>query len=823
MKRVILIFQLLMVFNCSYSQINYENKTRLNKGWIFLREDIGSIWEAVRPAAKGSSEEVPLWTEVTLPHCFNAEDAVDPYVNYYQGPGWYKTLLDINNPYDNGRTLLHFEGAGQKTEVYIYTEKVGYHVGGYDEWTVDITDAVKRFGENKDSKRFNGKIPLSIRCDNSRDAEMIPSDLSDFNVYGGIYRYLNLVYTPSMAFTYVQTDAIVDAKGIKGSLTIKTGFTSTPEPVSGTLNIKISGPDGKTIKEENKNIDIIRDGEILSLDIDKPILWSPENPNLYSCELTLTTPVGTMNAVEVFGFRHFEFVEKGPFILNGRRLLLRGTHRHEDHAGVAAAMTEEQIISEMKMMKEMGANFIRLGHYQQSRIVLEQCDKLGLLVWEEIPWCRGGLGGKTYREQAKRMLTNMITQHRNHPSVILWGMGNENDWPNDFPEFDKSAIRAFMKELHDLSHQLDDTRLTCIRRCDFCKDIIDVYSPSVWPGWYRGVYTDYKNVSYYEMQRVNRFLHVEWGGDSHARRHSEDPYIGLDKINPKGSDINTNTNGTAPYNGKVNVSKNGDWSESYICDLIDWTLKEQENMPWLTGAAYWPFKDFSTPVRPENPVPYMNQKGVVERNLTPKESFYVFQSYWTEKPMVHIYGHTWPVRWGKENESKTIKVYSNCQQVELILNGVSLGIKQRNSQDFPAAGLRWESAFKPGKNTLKAIGKHGKAKPEVIDEISFEYETRQWEKPVQIYTATVNEDTNNTWIEVELRDQNGVVCFDSQQFIEFESIGDGHLIANMGTSTTAKKVQAYNGRARIKLSKNNGESKVAIKSENLKTVFVDIK
>lgn len=823
-KKILLLCMLFLSITTQfYAQINYEKKTRLNEGWLFLREDIGNIWEAVRPAEKGSSEEVPLWTNVTLPHCFNADDAVDPYVNYYQGPGWYKTQLEIKNPYAEGRTILHFEGAGQKTEVYIYTEKVASHVGGYDEWSVDITDAIKRFQSNEDAKRFNGKVPLSIRCDNSRDAEMIPSDLSDFNLYGGIYRYLNLVYTPSMAFDYVHTDASVDAKGQKGILKINAGFTSAASPIKGTLNIKLIDPNGKVVKEENKLYDIVKDGEVFNIEISKPSLWSPKTPNLYTCELTLSTDKGIMTTKEVFGFLHFEFIEQGPFHLNGERLLLRGTHRHEDHAGVAAAMTEEQIIKEMELMKEMGVNFIRLGHYQQSRIVLEQCDRLGILVWEEIPWCRGGLGGKQYQTQAKEMLTNMIIQHRNHPSIILWGMGNENDWPNDFPEFDQTAIRAFMKELHDLSHQLDNTRLTCIRRCDFCKDIVDVYSPSIWAGWYRGVYTDYKNVSFHEMKRVKHFLHVEWGGDSHAHRHAEDAYINLDKIDSSGANADERAGDASLYGGKARASKDGDWSESYICDLIDWHLKEQEDMPWLTGAAYWPFKDFSTPVRPENPTPYMNQKGFVERDLTPKESFYVFQSYWTQKPMVHIYGHTWPTRWGKDGETKTVKIYSNCDEVELILNGVSLGKKKRNIKDFPASGLRWDTTFKLGTNSLKAIAKTGKAKTEIIDEITFEYETRQWGKASQIAVKTTDAGNGKVWVEAELRDINGVVCLDSSDFIEFEAIGDGTLLANLGTSTGAKKVQAYNGRARIALMKNDGESKVAIKSGNLKTAFIDIK
>ena len=133
---------------------------------------------------------------------------------------------------------------------------------------------------------------------------------------------------------------------------------------------------------------------LLTANIQKPELWSDEDPALYTCEITLHHNGQEQKAIERFGFRHFEFVEKGPFRLNGSRLLLRGTHRHEDHAGVGAAMTEEQMRAEMTLMKEMGVNFIRLGHYQQSDIILSLCDELGILVWEEIPGCRGGLGGE---------------------------------------------------------------------------------------------------------------------------------------------------------------------------------------------------------------------------------------------------------------------------------------------------------------------------------------------------------------------------------------------------------------------------------------------
>lgn len=559
---------------------------------------------------------------------------------------------------------------------------------------------------------------------------------------------------------------------------------------------------------------------LLTTTVQKPRLWSDKHPLLYTCEITLKHNGQEQKAVEHFGFRHFEFIEKGPFMLNGSRLLLRGTHRHEDHAGVGAAMTKEQMRAEMILMKQMGVNFIRLGHYQQSSIILSLCDELGILVWEEIPWCRGGLGGKRYQNQAKRMLRNMIHTHYNHPAVIIWGLGNENDWPNDFPEFDKGKIRAFMKELHDLAHLLDDSRMTAIRRCDFCKDIVDVYSPSIWAGWYRGIFTDYKKVSRHEMQQVKHFLHVEWGGDCHARRHAEDPFVNLDKIEAgKGADERAGD--ASLYGGNARASKDGDWSESYMVRLIDWHLKEQETMDWLTGTAYWPFKDFSTPVRPENPVPYVNQKGVVERDLTPKETYYVFQSYWSQKPMIHIYGHTWPVRWGKTDEKKEVLVYSNCPQVELIVNGTSYGTKKRNSKDYPAAGLRWKCPFQAGDNTIiaRSNGKEG-----VTDTIRFIYETRKWEAPARLQTQITSCGKDSLLVEVQIVDIRGVPCLDARNYIEFGLAGDGKLLENLGTSTGSRKVQAYNGRAAIRIDKRKGESVVSVHCDipEVKTVLIRI-
>ncbi|SDE07555.1 Beta-galactosidase/beta-glucuronidase [Paenibacillus sp. UNCCL117] len=823
---------------------------RLNEGWEHYKGSLGGPWEVWRADKLQNHYNVP-WEPVTLPHTYNGLDVMDPDGKYYQGQGWYRTRLDIHNPYPKGRTLLHFEGAGQRTDVYVYTEKVGSHLGGYDEFTVDITEAAERA---RQIERYAGRVPVAVACDNSRELETIPSDASDFNLYGGIYRYLNLKYVPqvSLARVHVETDVHGLSQGSGGAAADGLGQTAAagsnlekqavertgpeagdaadaeavngesgagsrrclvrvkaslynPDAVRGQvkLTIQLKDSEGRRIGSAEKTCEIWDDQqEIAALVIEQPRLWSTDVPYLYTCAVTLQAEDSEMETVERFGVRTFEFVKQGPFKLNGERLLLRGTHRHEDYAAVGAAMTEEQIREEMQLIKDMGANFIRLGHYQQSRIVLDLCDELGILVWEEIPWCRGGLGGPEYRQQCVDMLTAMIEQHYNHPSVILWGLGNENDWECDFDHFDQEEIRVFMKELHDLSHKLDPSRLTAIRRCEFCKDIIDVYSPSIWAGWYRGIYTDYESSCRTAFENVDSFFHMEWGADNLATRHVEKTFTGFEFIRSSGADTDERDGDYLLTGGEPRVSRDGDWSETYFCEMIDWYLKSQERMDWLTGAAQWAFKDFATPVRPDSPIPYLNMKGIVERDLTPKEAFYVFQSYWTSKPMVRIYGHSMPVRWGAPDERKQIRVYSNADEVELFLNGESLGVRRRDSQNFPAAGLRWETVLPAGENQVRAVAvKDGVT---VSDELSFVYQTESWGEPAELRIKAEPQADGRVYVEVQAVDAQGVFCPDAAQFVRFGLAGDGRLLDNLGTIRGSRLVQLASGRAGIYVDPHGG-------------------
>ena len=781
---------------------------RLAEGWEYVQGTLSGPWEVWH------SEELATWQPIAMPHCFNAYDACDPDTPYYRGNGWYRTRISVANPYPNGRTLLHFEGAGQATTVYIGEKLAGKHTGGYDEFVIDITDLLHV---------QQAAVPLAVLCDNSRDLDRMPSDFSDFSLYGGTYRHVNLVYVPSISLETVHIQTTLPSPASPAEITV-VGFLYNPTGATDSLDITVEVMDatGTSVHRSSHTLQPWKDSTpLVTFTIPAPQLWSPTKPHLYECTVSIKNASVDYTAHERFGLRHTEWVQHGPFKLNGERLLLRGTHRHEDHTGYAAAMPDDLIDQEMQLIKDVGVNFIRLAHYQQSRRVLELCDRLGILVWEEIPWCRAGIGSEIFKEMGRRTLRNMIGQHYNHPSVLLWGLGNENDWPTEYPSIDKPAIRAYLQELNELSHQLDPSRKTTIRRLDFARDIPDVYSPSIWAGWYSGTYQEYQKSLETQRECVNHLFHAEWGADSHAGRHSEDPDKVLAQIaTGKGTD----ERGLAYLStgGDTRVSKDGDWSETYACNLFDWHLKTQETLPWLTGSAQWIFKDFTTPLRLENPVPRVNQKGLVARDMTAKEAYFVFQSYWSDLPMARIYGHSWPVRWGEPGEQKMVKVYSNCETAELFVNGKSIGVKHRNSQDFPAAGLRWITQFVAGNNHIRVVAKRGSATT-VTDEVEFIYQTETWGPPATLKLTEKKRAGNRITIEAKLYDSNGILCLDARNQVRFGLAGNGQLIDNMGTPSGSRVVQLANGRAEITLKRNSPEQLIgAVSSAGIPNAFCTI-
>jgi beta-galactosidase len=215
----------------------------------------------------------------------------------------------------------------------------------------------------------------------------------------------------------------------------------------------------------------------------------------------------------------------------------------------------------------------------------------------------------------------------------------------------------------------------------------------------------------------------------------------------------------------------------------------------------------------------MNQKGLIERDGTPKESYYIFQSFWSDKPMIRLFGHEWQTRWGKPGEAKQIRVYSNCSEVELIVNGKSMGVKKRNSQDYPAAGLRWDVVLNEGPNQVKAIA----VKEKISDEIKVGYQSTAWGKPAKLALTELERKDGVVTLQAKIFDAKGVPCLDSATLVRFDKLGDAQLIDNLGTSTGSRAVQLYNGRAIIKARLLGTQAVFSLSSTDLETQYLTLK
>ncbi|GJQ62388.1 MAG: hypothetical protein SCALA702_14410 [Melioribacteraceae bacterium] len=754
-------------FSLEKSQGSIRSKINLNENWFYLEDNV---------QFDGIAKTAAKWERIDLPHSWNKFDAVDQEPGYRRDASWYEKSLYIPELKPDKKYILEFEGANLKTFLYVNSEYVGEHIGGYVGFDFDITKFLKK-GENN----------ILVRVDNSVDRSVIPSQKSDFFIYGGINRdvWLNVVPLTNLDNLHITTtDVSKSTAKVTASFTIDKGYENSEAIV------KVISPDGEVIEEITTSA--ASQNEISLPELNDPVLWSTEAPNLYTLVVSLESGGEVIDEIrDRFGLRWFEFKEHGAFYLNGERLKLRGTHRHEDHAGMANAIPNELHRKDMKDIKEMGANFVRLAHYPQDPEVYKACDELGILVWDELPWCRGGVGDEEWQETAKRLFTEQITQNYNHPSIVLWSVGNEVYWLPDYEGGgDTQKLVAFTKELHELAHKLDPNRLTSIRKFYDADDIVYVFSPSIWAGWYSGVYKSYEKAVKDGIKKYNRFFHAEYGGSSHLGRHTESPITGDGILNP-------DEWSEAVNQVKVkSVAKIGDWSENYMVDLFDWHLVISESVDEFTGNAQWAYKDFGTPLRPENSMPYMNQKGLVDRAGNPKDAYYVFKAAWNKTdPFVYIESHTWTNRYGKPDEKREVAIYSNCEEVELFLNGKTLGKKEKDITKFPASGLNWNVDFIDGVNELIALGTFNGSV--VKDSVKLSYTTTQPGKASEIILSKERMSCGKYLVTATVVDKDGNVCPDFNDRVYFMLSGSGKLYENYGTYTKSSVIEFSSGKASI--------------------------
>ncbi len=767
----------------------------INQGWEYIQNNEVSVLIA---------SKLKVDAVIDLPHTWNQFDAVDQVPGYRRDASWYKKSLKIGSKKDS-RYVLYFEGSNITTEVYVNNKFAGEHIGGYVGFRIDITNYIK---ENK----LND---ICIRVDNSFNPDVIPSQKADFFIYGGIVRDLWLEKLPN---NYLLTNKISTPKVSNEIGEIKTEVDlvrwNTNENLSLKVSVKEPGTNKVISTTENA---IIGTKSVMALPVVKnPKLWSPDDPNLYTVEVALFSNGKLIDQKEDrIGFRWFEFKPNGPFYLNGKRLLIRGTHRHEDHAGYAQAMPNDQHYKDMQQIKDMGANFVRLAHYPQDPEVYKACDELGIIVWDELPWCRGGMGEEVWQKNTLQLFNEQIIQNYNHPSIFFWSVGNEIYWLPDFEKGDdKARLNGFISKLHNLAHELDPFRLTSIRKHYDGADLVDVFSPSIWSGWYAGIYKNYEKTLEENQKKYKHMLHMEYGGTSHVGRHTENPIDGIGLVNEtKWEEVTTQVN-------LVNIAQNGDNSENYMVDLFDWYLRVTENKDDFTGNAQWAFKDFGTPLRPEDPIPYMNQKGIMDRAGNPKDVYYVFQSYWAKKPMIWIESHTWTERYG--NEDKVISVYSNCPKAKLIVNGKELEIKTKDTKIFPAGGYNWQVTLKEGSNTLEALAFDKNESTVAKDKLNINFTKGNTPTADHIELSSSILPNGNYLVTALAVDKNGKRALTYEKKVYFTLDKAGKLYGEYGYPGRNSVIEMSNGKAYIEVAPSNKEGVLEVRNHDFKGAYITI-
>jgi beta-galactosidase len=346
-----------------------------------------------------------------------------------------------------------------------------------------------------------------------------------------------------------------------------------------------------------------------------------------------------------------------------------------------------------------------------------------------------------------------------------------------------------------------------------------VFSPSIWAGWYGGGYNQYADALSEAQDKYPRFLHMEYGGSSHVGRHSWNP-PGGDGL--RGGQVSVEE--MVNQSGVVSVAKGGDWSESYIVDLFDWHLMVSESQPGFAGNAQWAFKDFATPLRPENPIPYMNQKGLVDREGRPKEAYWVFKSRWSEEPFCRIYGHSWKERHGKAGSSQRIRAYCNTETARLYVNDEALDEKRRDLAAFPASGLYWDVDLAEGRNLLRVSGRNeGEAAAEDVLEI--DYTEQSFGKAVDVRLEARPQENGLVLIEATAVDSKGRRVHSESERIYFSNTNPGLggvLLQDYGTPDKSAVIELANGRAAILFDPRGGASGtiIEVRTQNLKGSWI---
>ncbi len=568
-------------------------------------------------------------SQIDLPHTWNNKDGQDGGNDYWRGTCAYTKTFAM--PTFNSKeecVYLQFHGVNASAKVILNGNKVCTHDGGYSTFRVDVTNLLKE--ENQ----------LLVEVDNSVNDRVYPQK-ADFTFYGGIYRDVELLIVSKAHF---------DLDYYNGP-----GMKYTTEVIGSDANIhvttytKAEGNVRVDLYDAQDNLVMSKDGKEVTFFVKNVHLWDGlEDPYLYHIKAVLVQDGKEVDEISCnCGVRTFEFSPKDGFHLNGRSYPLHGVSRHQDFKDIGNAITKEHHDRDMALILEVGANTIRLAHYQHDQYFYDLCDKVGMIVWAEIPYISEHLANGN--ENTMSQMKELIIQNYNHPCIVTWGVSNEIT-------ISGKPLKKQMLENHhalnDLCHKMDSTRpttLACYAMCPHwhpVAHITDLVGWNLYLGWYvPGFFLNDWWIKFFHFLYPKRCLcYSEYGAEGMPNLHSAKP-------------------------------KRGDNSEEYHSKYHEFMLECFKRHPYMWAHYYWNMFDFAADARNQGGEPGMNHKGLITFDRkTKKDAFYLYKAYWNKKDkFVYLAGRRYEYR---SIEKQTITVYSNLKKVSLYQNGKLIGTKK---------------------------------------------------------------------------------------------------------------------------------------------------
>lgn len=600
--------------------------------------NLNTKWAFTKDTAAVPQTMAKSWYWVHLPHTWNAIDGQDGGSDYYRGMCYYAKEFEKSELPQNAVYFLEINGANSSADVFLNGKKLAHHDGGYSIWRVNITEALK------------DQNLLVIAVDNRANDKVYPQN-ADFTFYGGLYRDVKIIAVPESHFAldYYGGSGIKVTPTITGNAAeVEIEVYLTNAKKGQTLCYRILDKDNQVVAEGCQDVDKTN----TTLKIENVHLWhGRKDPYLYTAEVTLQNGEEHIDQVKTrFGCRTFMIDPEKGFILNGESYPLRGVSRHQDRWGVGNALLPEHHREDMELIYEMGATTIRLAHYQHDQYFYDLCDEYGMVIWAEIPYISSHMPNG--RENTISQMKELIIQNYNHPSIVVWGLSNEITMSGGKA---KEDLLENHRILNDLAHELDKTRLTTIAAVSMCDihdpyiQIPDVVSYNHYFGWYGG--------------------DTSMNGPWFDNFHKEFPNI----------PIGVSEYGCEALNWHTSDPQQGDYTEEYQAYYHEELIKQLFTRPYLWATHVWNMFDFGADARNEGGENGQNHKGLVtfDRKYK-KDSFYAYKAWLSDEPFVHLCGKRYIDR--VEDETK-VTIYSNLPEVELFVNGQSLG-KQKSDTHF---------------------------------------------------------------------------------------------------------------------------------------------